>query len=133
MKSRRAPLARLTVSSLLALGLVAAATPANAVSSFSGSYYNPKGKFGGVASYSNSNKYWGITDYGDGYNIVAKLQRSYQGSGFYTYSTKSVSDGRAPSWYNPLPSGGSGRIEVCFYDSNWNATNNCDYVYTQLN
>jgi hypothetical protein len=132
MNFRRASLAGLVVSSLLVPGLIAAAAPANAVSSFSGSYFNPKGRFAGVASYSNANGYWGITDYRDGYHVVAKLQRAYQGSPFYTYATKTVSDGRAPSWYNRLPSGGSGRIQVCFYDSNWNALNKCDYVYTQL-
>ncbi len=130
MKHRGARVTGLIVSSIFVTGLVTTtAAPAYAVSSFAGSYFNPKGKFSGSASYSNANGYWGVTDYKDGYNVVARLQRSYQGSGFYTYATKTVSDGRSSSSYNRLPSGGIGRIQVCFYDGNWNSVGSCDYVF----
>lgn len=129
MTFRRAKVAGLIVSALLAPAFVAAAAPAHAIGSFSGSYFNPKGKFAGSVTYSSRNGYWGVTDMADGYHVVAKLQASQAGSPFYTYSTKTLSDGHAGSWYAPLPSTrGTGRIQVCFYNSSWNPVSPCDYV-----
>ncbi|WP_186828052.1 hypothetical protein [Knoellia locipacati] len=115
-------------SSLVAFGVVVTATPAFAASSFTGSYFAPSGKWGGGGAFNTNSNYWNITDAKDGYHVVAKLQWSQAGSGFYTYSTKTISDGGSGSWYSPEPEGrATGRIEVCFYNSSWNRVGSCDY------